>query len=706
MANIRNRYLFLSDLLLLAAAPFAAYAIRFEGVAWSAADLHTATVYAALSVPLKLGIFLTLGLYNRLWRHASIPDLKRIVEANTASTGACAVLGLFALPALGLTTVRIPISVAILDSFLTIAVVAGPRLLIRGADTLQHLARANHGRRALIVGAGAAGEMILRELQTNPQLKLSPVGFVDDDPRKLNHRLNNVPVLGPLSDVGRVIAEHEVDEVVIAMPTAPGRVVREVVRAAMDAGIPTRTVPALFEILSGRVSLSNLRKVEIQDLLRREPVRTDLEFVRTIVSGYPVLVTGAGGSIGSELARQLAHLGPSQLALLGNGENEIFDILNELRAAHPSLQLSSVIADVRDLPRIQSVFRRLRPHVVFHAAAHKHVPLMEENVADAVTNNVLGTRNVVCCAAESDTQHFVLISTDKAVRPTSVMGATKRVAEMVVQNAAVRYGRNFVSVRFGNVLGSRCSVVPIFLSQIRAGGPVTITHPEMRRYFMTIPEAVQLVLQASALGRGGEVFVLDMGEPIRIVDLASDLVRLSGLEVGRDIEIRYTGIRPGERLFEEPFFRDEEVLPTGHPKVLRAKNSHAPPDSDTLIQALVAAGRECHPDEELRNLLKTLVPEFAETAVPDERRARPRATPSGRAWRVHTLGTRAPVERRGDLDRRRGQRRAHASAISTERRSAAERRCGVDRRVREPAGSPTHAAHVALSPRRSEAATI
>src|SRR3989442_962893 len=475
MANIRNRYLFLWDLLLLAAAPLLAYAIRFEGVAWSAADLHTATVYAALSVALKLGIFLPFGLYSRLWRHASIPDLAKIVQANATSTAACA-------------------------------------------------------------------------------------------------------------DVGRVIAQQEVDEVVIAMPTAPGRVVRGVVRAAIDAGIPTRTVPALFDILSGRVSLSNLRKVEIQDLLRREPVRTDLGLVRTVVSGVPVLVTGAGGSIGSELARQLAHLGPSHLVLLGNGENEIFDILGELRAAHPSLQLSPVIADVRDLPRLRSGFRRLHPHAVFHAAAHKHVPLMEENVADAITNNVVGTGNVVCCAAESDTQHFVLISTDKAVRPTSIMGATKRVAEMVVHDAAIRQGRNFVSVRFGNVLGSRCSVVPIFLGQIRAGGPVTITPPDMRRYFMTIPEAVQLVLQASALGRGGETFVLDMGEPIRIVDLASDLVRLSGLEVGRDIEIRFTGIRPGERLFEEPFFRHEEVLPTGHPKVLRATDNHAPPDVAAAVQ--------------------------------------------------------------------------------------------------------------------------
>ena len=442
-------------------------------------------VYAGLSVVLKLGVFLPFGMYSRLWRQASIPDMAKIVQATALSTSVCAALGLLVLPLSGLTALRLPISVLILDSFLTVTAVSAPRLLIRGLGTLQRFAQMDHGRRALIAGAGAAGEMILRELRANPQLGLTPVGFVDDDPRKHDHRLNDLPVFGALAEIPAIIARYRIDEIVIAMPTAPGRALRTVVRAATDAHIPTRTVPALFEILSGRVSLSHLRKVEIQDLLRREPVQTNLGLVRAMVSGHTVLVTGAGGSIGSELARQLAQLEPARLVLLGNGENEIFDILNELRAAHPALHLSSPIADVRDLPRMRSVFRRLHPHAVFHAAAHKHVPLMEENVADAVTNNVGGTGNIVDCAVECGTQHFVLISTDKAVRPTSVMGATKRVAEMIVQEAAVRHGRNFVSVRFGNVLGSRGSVVPIFLSQIRAGGPLTITHPDMRRYFMT-----------------------------------------------------------------------------------------------------------------------------------------------------------------------------------------------------------------------------
>src|SRR5438876_1217340 len=705
MAHIRNRYLFCSDLLLLGVAPFAAYAIRFEGMVWNATDTRTAWVYASLSLALKLGLFLPFGMYSRLWRHAGVPDMAKIIQATATSALACATLGLFVLPTSDLTHLRVPISVVVLDSFLTVVVVAAPRLLIRALATLQRTAQTTPARRALIAGAGAAGEMILRELRSNPQLGLTPVGFVDDDPRKRNARLNDVPVLGPLSRIPALIGEHGVDEIVIAMPTAPGRVVRGVVRAALDAGIPARTVPALFEILSGRVSLSHLRKVEIQDLLRREPVRTDLAPVRAIVSGRSVLVTGSGGSIGSELARQLAQLGPGNLVLLGNGENEIFEVLNELRAEHPTVQLTSVIADVRDMTRIRSVFRHLRPHAVFHAAAHKHVPLMEGNVAEAVTNNVLGTGNVLRAAAECDTQHFVLISTDKAVRPTSVMGASKRVAEMLVQQAALQHGRNFVSVRFGNVLGSRCSVVPIFLKQIRAGGPLTITHPEMRRYFMTIPEAVQLVLQASALGRGGEVFVLDMGEPIRIVDLATDLVRLSGLELGRDIEIRYTGIRPGERLYEEPFFWHEEVLPTGHPKILRTTNNHMPADWGSSMQLLAAAGRECHSEDALRSLLKALVPDFGPGAPADEQRERPRAMPGVKVWRGHVPAARLTTERRARRDRRMSDRRDRATVVRVERR-VGERRCGVDRRVTAHVARPVTAERIVALPHRSAAGTI
>jgi FlaA1/EpsC-like NDP-sugar epimerase len=455
-----------------------------------------------------------------------------------------------------------------------------------------------------------------------------------------------------LSEIPDVVRRHEIGEIVIAMPTAPGAVVRKVIQAAREVNVPTRTVPGMFEILSGRVSLSHLREIEIQDLLRRESVKTDLGPVRAIVRERRVLITGAGGSIGSELARQLAWLEPSQLLLFGNGENEIFDILNELHEAHAGLGLAPIIGDVRDRTRIRTVFKQFHPHVVFHAAAHKHVPLMEDNAAEAVTNNVLGTRNVVDSAAEWEAERLVLISTDKAVRPTSVMGATKRVAEMVVQKAAIRSGHNFVSVRFGNVLASRGSVVPTFLRQIRRGGPVTVTHPEMRRFFMTIPEAVELVLQAAVLGEGGEVFELDMGEPVRIVDLAADMIRLSGLEVGEDIEIRYTGIRPGERLDEERFFYGEDVVPTGHPKILRARSNQLPQDLGAGLTSLIHAAQECRPDEELRRLLRSLVPEFIRFRE-DGQRSEPKAEIAISAQRPAWPA----IERRARADRRSGVHR-------------------------------------------------
>src|SRR5207249_553148 len=391
-----------------------------------------------------------------------------------------------------------------------------------------------------------------------------PIGFVDDDPSKQNHMLLELPIMGTLSAIKPIVEQHGVSELIIAMPSAHGDVVRKVVRAGLDCGIPTLTVPSLPELITAKTNGTSLREVEIQDLLRREPVETDLAAVAELATGETVLITGAGGSIGAELCRQIARLAPSRLVVLGHGENSIFDVLHELTADFPDIAMMPVIADVRDRKRVAATFRVYKPHAVFHAAAHKHVPLMEENVIEAITNNVFGTLNMVDAALEAGCEHFVLISTDKAVRPTSVMGATKRIAELIVQRAATKHERNFVSVRFGNVLGSRGSVVPTFLRQIRSGGPVTVTHPEMRRFFMTIPEAMQLVLQAGSLGVGGELFMLDMGEPVKVLDLARDMIGLSGLEEGSDIDIEFTGIRPGEKLYEEMFFNHEIAEPTEH----------------------------------------------------------------------------------------------------------------------------------------------
>jgi FlaA1/EpsC-like NDP-sugar epimerase len=461
----------------------------------------------------------------------------------------------------------------------------------------------------LIAGAGAAGQLVVKELQRNPQLGLQPIGFLDDDPAKVGMRLANLPVLGSLDQAREIIELERIQEVIIAMPSAPGLVVRRIVRAAYEAGAHPRTVPDLGDIITQKVSVTALREVQIDDLLRREPIRTDLAAVSELAANRTVLVTGAGGSIGSELCRQLAALGPARIILLGSTENPIFDIQNELLAHVAPDVLVPAIVDVRDVHRMRATFDEHRPYAVFHAAAHKHVPLMEANVADAITNNILGTRTVVETSIEFDVAHLVFVSTDKAVRPTNVMGATKRIAEQIVLSAAHRQRRNFVSVRFGNVLGSHGSVVPTFLRQIRAGGPVTVTHPDMRRFFMTIPEAVQLILQAAAMGRGGELFMLDMGEPIHIVDLARDMIRLSGLVEGTDIEIRYVGVRPGEKLFEELLTDPGVAEPTEHPKILRAREG-LEQCSDADIDSLIAAAAHAAPESELRRCLSTLVPDF------------------------------------------------------------------------------------------------
>ncbi len=613
-AHIRNRYLFGSDLLLFASSTIVAFAVRFEGFEWGAVQSRSAILYLLLSLPIKLYVFWAVGMYRRLWRYAGIVEVERLISAATASGFICLVLGLAVLPGLGLTELRVPLSVLFMDGLLTAAAASLPRFAVRSIGRRGQRRRLKDGHRALIAGAGAAGEMIVKELLGHPQLGLNPIGFVDDDHSKHGHRMCDLPVLGPLSAMKDIVLQHDIDEIVIAMPQAPGRVVRQVVRAALEAGAKTRTIPGMYDILSGRVTVASLREVEIQDLLRRDPIQTDLEQVRSLATGETVLVTGAGGSIGSELCRQLARLEPAQLLLLGHGENSIFDIELELNERYPNVTSVPLIADVRDRERMRQVFETYRPYSVFHAAAHKHVPLMESNTSEAITNNVAGTRNVADLSAEFGVEHLVLISTDKAVRPTSVMGATKRVAEQIVQEVAEISGRNFVAVRFGNVLGSRGSVVPTFLRQIRNGGPVTVTHPEMRRYFMTIPEAVQLVLQAGASGKGGEVFVLNMGEPVKILDLATDLIKLSGLEVGMDIEIRFTGTRPGEKLYEELFFTSENALPTAHPKVLRAKNGVLPIGLSTVVELLTDGARNGWPDDQLRTMLVRLVPDFQAAA--------------------------------------------------------------------------------------------
>ncbi|BAJ64288.1 polysaccharide biosynthesis protein [Anaerolinea thermophila] len=588
--SVRNRYLLIGDLLLIVLSVLGSYALRFELGNFFFFYLPSAYWMAGAALIIKPLVYYFFGLYRRMWIYASIREALMVVAASVTASA------LLAATMIALTSFRLfvgfPRSVLIIDFFLSVFAAGGLRFTLRLLaesrinQAIQEGAGLRQPQKVLIVGAGDAGALVVRELQKNPQLNLIPIGFLDDNPAKQRQQIYGVPVVGTLSDLEKVIDQTRAQQVIIAIPSAAGRVVRLVADACRAKGVPFRTMPGIYELLGGTVSVSRLREVDITDLLRRNPVQIDESLVGATLSGKVVLITGAGGSIGRELCRQVARWGPSELILLGHGENSIFEALMELRENFPSLLFRPVIADVRDYGRIRNVFLRHRPEIVFHAAAHKHVPLMELNVEEAVTNNVLGTMNVVSAALESGVERLVMVSTDKAIRPANIMGATKRLAEMIVLDAARRSGRSYSVVRFGNVLGSRGSVVPLFKRQIARGGPVTVTHPEMRRYFMTIPEAVHLVLQASAMGEGGETFVLNMGEQIRILDLAEDLIRLSGLEPGKDIEIVFTGIRPGEKLSEDLWDEGVPIERTEHPEIFRV-NSETPELSGEELRSLV-----------------------------------------------------------------------------------------------------------------------
>jgi len=609
---LTHSQLFVLDVTTLTAVWGIAWSLRFEGLEWLDSSWRQAASYHLMfAVPMWLGIMAAFRLYHRSWSTASVEELKAMMAAVSVATIANVTLAVFLLPVLGLSPTRLPLSVISSHTLWSIAALTLPRLLAR-VWIVHRRQRRDRTVQApvLILGAGAAGRLTAREMLENPAMGLRPIGYLDDDVSKRNLHVGGLRVLGSVRELEDRILTHGVRHVIITMASAPGATIREIVRICTAAGVEIRTMPQIGEIITGRIGVNQLRPVEIQDLLRREPVQTDLGSVRRIVQGQTVLVTGAGGSIGSELCRQIARNAPAHLLLLGHGENSIFDIQQELRSHYPSVPLTCLITDIRDETRLDAIFRQYRPSTVFHAAAHKHVPLMEDNLAEAITNNVKGTRSLIDASVRYETPQFVLISSDKAVNPSSIMGATKRIAELLVQRAAVSTGRNYVSVRFGNVLGSRGSVVPTFLRQIRAGGPITITHPDMQRYFMTIPESVQLVLQAAVLGKGGEVFVLDMGEPIKIVDLASDLIRLSGLRVSDDVEIQFTGLRPGEKLFEELSRDDESLQPTSHQTILSSRLGIPPAGVHAHVDALVQSAMRRDDDAVLRQRIGELVPEY------------------------------------------------------------------------------------------------
>ncbi len=549
------------DAVIVMATPYFSLFLRFEGNV-EAKYILTMLGFLPLIVFVRLATFYLFGLYNRLWRYASINELVAIIMAVTASSVVITAVMYWS----GSGTPR---SVYIMAWLFDIALIGGSRL---GVRVLYHIRQRQASRsvNVLIIGAGDAGAMIAREIQQRVGDDKKVIGFIDDDASKHNQMLYGTKVLGTRSDIVQIVASCQVQEIIIAMPSIGGRLLRQIMKECKKTNCAIKVVPGLYELIDGKASVDQLRNVDLEDLLRREPVRLDLDEIANYLAGKRVLVTGAGGSVGSELCRQIARIGPANLVLLGKGENSIYEIDRELKGKHPALLIKPVIADIRDANRINNVFNTYKPEVVFHAAAHKHVPLMEEQPEEAVNNNVFGTKVVAEAAERHGTTTFVMISTDKAVNPTSIMGATKRLAELVVNNLSKNSKTKFIAVRFGNVLGSRGSVIPLFRQQIAAGGPVTVTHPEMTRYFMTIPEASQLVLQAGAIAQGGEVFVLDMGEPVRIIDLAHDLIELSGFTPETDIPIVFTGIRPGEKLFEELLTAEEGTQASKHEKIFVA----------------------------------------------------------------------------------------------------------------------------------------
>jgi len=596
----RNRVLQVAaDALLVALAFYLAFRLRFLDEPGMPARYEVLFAQSVGLVALvKVTVFAAFGLYQKWWRYVTGRDFLTIVRAVAAASAIVVVLFTVLQPFAH----DLPRSVAVMDFILTLLLIPGARLAVRLI-----VERPSHGHRlpkyeVLVIGAGSGGQMVVREMQLNPNLGATAIGFVDDDARKQGMRMLGLKVLGTAARIETILDDTEPDEVVIAIPSAPGTLRAKVVAACREREIRVRTLPTVFELLRGGVQLSKqLRDVQVEDVLGRDPIVVELDRVGAYLRDRIVLVTGAGGSIGSELCRQIARVDPRLLVMLDHAEDNLFEIEREMVEERHFSNVEAVLADCKEPHRMLETMQRFKPSVVFHAAAYKHVPLMEANPLEAVRNNAIATRITAETAAASDVERFVLISTDKAVNPKTVMGASKAMAEWIVEAAGHRHpGTRFTSVRFGNVLASSGSVVPIFRGQIERGGPVTVTHPEMTRYFMTIPEAVQLVIRAADIGAGkGEVFVLDMGEPVKIVDLANNMIRLAGYEPGAEIAVEFTKPRPGEKLHEELFGSGESLLPTAAKRIHRAVRE-APLDPDWIeatldsLEHLVMAGDEAN----------------------------------------------------------------------------------------------------------------
>jgi len=585
LLNLRNRHFFLIDLVIFSLTPLLALALRLDGFL-PVFQIKAIAIMSmiVLFIAIKLGILYFAGFYKQYWQYASIGELININKLIGLTTIIQTIGFSIFSEYHSLSFNSFPRSLPLIDGILSLLFVGGLRFSVRVTDRKKQLSgkKIEQSENLLIVGAGFAGVALVQEIKRASNVSLEPVAFVDDDPGKLNLTIEGITVVGKIVQIPQIVSSLNIEQIIIAMPSVSGQTIREILAICQTTGIKTRTLPGLNEILSGHVKLGSIREIKIEDLLRRQPIPTETKRVLMLLEGKRVLVTGGGGSIGSELCRQILKCGPAQIIFIGHGENSIFNIQQELERIAEEIYtrkqikkpvLTPFIAELRHLSRLEQAFNQYRPEIIFHAAAHKHVPLMELNAPEAITNNVIGTKNILELALKYEIEQLVMISTDKAVSPTNVMGASKRVAEMLVLQAAQKNGKKFSVVRFGNVLGSRGSVIPTFQRQIAEGGPITITHPDICRYFMTIPEAVNLVLQAAVLTKCGELFMLDMGKPVKIVDLAKDLIRVSGYEVDKDISINFTGLRPGEKLFEELFIEGEEYQPTENKKIMIVKNA-------------------------------------------------------------------------------------------------------------------------------------
>ncbi len=586
--------------------------MRFVRPGW--VDIYPPLLLFFLIV--KLLVFGFFKQYRGWWRYVGISDLRGILQASVISTLIIVVLW-SAMGNIDAVSANLPPDlkrpaegVCIADMFATVLMLGGLRILIRLYYEEFRTAEAGRLKRFLIVGAGNAGEALLREIHRMPVTQYEVVGFIDDDPAKKGINIHGIPVLGTVEQLPKVCEERNIEEIAIAMPSTSHSERMRVVRVCEGTKIKFQTVPSITDIASGKLRVSQIREVDINDLLGREAVQLDLDLIEAFAKDKTILVTGAGGSIGSEMCRQLCNFSPNPLLLIEQVENPLFYIERELRKQFPAVPIKAIICNITDRARVDEIFKNYKPQVVIHAAAHKHVPLMELNAGEAIKNNIVGTQVAADAADNYGTTNFVMISTDKAVNPTSIMGSSKRIAEMYVQDLSTTSSTHFVTVRFGNVLDSEGSVVPIFKKQIAEGGPVTITDPKMKRYFMTIPEASQLILQAAAMGKGGEIFVLDMGEPIEIVALAKTLITLSGFRPGEEIEMVFTGPRAGEKLFEELSIEGEDMQRTRHPKISIWKN--IPMDRDTLrtgINELVNIAKAQNHNQIVQKI-KELVPEY------------------------------------------------------------------------------------------------